>query len=44
MKYIFMDLDGTITDSREGITKCFEYARKAFGIEVEDRTQLVMSL
>lgn len=40
MKYIFMDLDGTITDSREGITRCFEYALNYFGIEVEDRAQL----
>ena len=40
MEYIFMDLDGTITDSREGITKCFEYALNYFGIEVENRADL----
>lgn len=40
MKYIFMDLDGTITNPAEGITKCFEYALNHFGIEVEDRTSL----
>ena len=40
MEYIFMDLDGTITDPREGITRCFEYALNYFGIEVEDRAEL----
>lgn len=40
MKYIFLDLDGTITDSREGITKCFEYALKSLGVSVEDRADL----
>ncbi|MBO5352379.1 MAG: HAD family hydrolase [Lachnospiraceae bacterium] len=40
MEYIFLDLDGTITDSREGITKCFEYALNHFGIEVADRAEL----
>ena len=24
-KYIFFDLDGTLTDSAEGITKCVQY-------------------
>ena len=40
MKYILLDLDGTITNPAEGITKCFEYALNYFGIEVESRTQL----
>lgn len=40
MKYIFLDLDGTITDSREGITNCFEYALNYFGIEVENKADL----
>ena len=35
-----MDLDGTITNPAEGITKCFEYALNYFGIEVEDRADL----
>ena len=35
MKYIFMDLDGTITDSAEGILNCFEYALNHFGIQAE---------
>ena len=40
MKYILMDLDGTITNPAEGITKCFEYALNHFGIEVESRADL----
>ena len=40
MEYIFMDLDGTITNPSEGITRCFEYALSHFGIEVEDRAEL----
>ncbi len=40
MEYIFMDLDGTITNPAEGITRCFEYALNHFGIEVESRAEL----
>lgn len=40
MNYIFLDLDGTITDSREGITNCFEYALNHFGIKVENKAEL----
>ena len=40
MKYIFMDLDGTITDSAEGILNCFEYALNHFGIKAESRADL----
>lgn len=36
MKYILMDLDGTITDPKLGITKSVQYALKSFGIEVTD--------
>ncbi len=32
-KYILFDLDGTLTDSQEGIINCFIYALKACGIE-----------
>ncbi len=39
-KYILFDLDGTLTDSQEGITKAVEYALHAFGIEVKDRSSL----
>lgn len=39
-KYILFDLDGTLTDSQEGITKAVEYALNYFGIEVADRSEL----
>lgn len=39
-KYIFFDLDGTLTDPGEGITKSVEYALNKYGIQVEDRTSL----
>ncbi|MEG1312554.1 MAG: HAD family hydrolase [Romboutsia sp.] len=34
-KYILFDLDGTLTDPKEGITKSFQYALRHFGIEEE---------
>lgn len=37
---ILFDLDGTLTDSGEGITKCAQLALEHFGIHVEDRDQL----
>ena len=37
---ILFDLDGTLTDSGEGITKCAQLALSHFGIPIEDRTQL----
>ena len=40
MASIFFDLDGTLTDSSEGITKCAQLALRHFGIEVADRTTL----
>lgn len=40
IKNVFFDLDGTITDSREGIINGFVYALKYYGIEVEDRKYL----
>lgn len=40
MKYILFDLDGTITDSQEGIKNSVEYALKHFNIEVKDRAEL----
>lgn len=39
-EYILFDLDGTITDSGEGITKSVQYALKFFGIQVEDLNDL----
>ncbi len=36
MKYFLFDLDGTITNSKEGITKSVNYALNSFGIFTED--------
>ncbi len=38
---ILFDLDGTLTDPQEGITKSVQYALRKHGIEVEDRTKLL---
>lgn len=38
--YILFDLDGTLTDSSEGITKSVVYALKHYGIFVEDPKSL----
>lgn len=40
MERIFFDLDGTLTDSGEGITKCAQLALAHFGIHVENRREL----
>lgn len=39
--YVLFDLDGTLTDPKEGITKSVQYALKKFDIHVEDLNQLV---
>ena len=39
-KYLLFDLDGTLTDPKEGITKSVQYALKAFGIEEPDLDKL----
>lgn len=36
MNIVLFDLDGTITNPKEGITKSIQYALKKVGIEVED--------
>ena len=41
-KYILFDLDGTLTDSAEGITKCVQYGLKALGIDEPDLTKLLV--
>ena len=38
--YIFFDLDGTLTDPREGITKSVQYALKHMGILETDLKKL----
>ncbi len=39
-KYIIFDLDGTITDSADGVQRCFNYALSKFGKQVPDHTKL----
>ncbi len=38
--HILFDLDGTLTDPKEGITKCVQYALKSCGVEVLDLDRL----
>ena len=33
IKYILFDLDGTLTNPKEGITKCVQHALRHFNIE-----------
>ena len=40
IRTILFDLDGTLTDSGEGIMNSVEYALNKYGIKVEDREQL----
>ncbi len=42
MKAVLFDLDGTLSNSKEGITKCVQYALQHFGIEEPDRDKLEM--
>lgn len=39
-KTILFDLDGTLTDSKEGITKCVQYALAKYGIDEPDLSKL----
>lgn len=38
--YLFFDLDGTLTDSSQGITNSVAYALEHYGIHVEDKSTL----
>lgn len=38
--YVLFDLDGTVTDPEEGITKSVQYALQHFSIEVQERREL----
>ncbi len=40
-QYILFDLDGTLTDPKEGITKCVQYALAAEGIDEPDLDKLI---
>lgn len=39
--YLLFDLDGTLTDPKEGITKAVQYALKHYGIQVDDLDQFM---
>ncbi|WP_310603598.1 HAD hydrolase-like protein [Anaerosporobacter sp.] len=39
-KYLLFDLDGTLTDPKEGITKSFQYALQHYGIDEQDLDKL----
>ena len=39
-KYVFFDLDGTLVDSAEGITRSVEFALEHFGIRPQSREEL----
>lgn len=43
-QYCLFDLDGTLTDSQEGIIKSVQYALKAFGIYEDDLEKLALFL
>ena len=40
IEYVLFDLDGTLTDPKEGITKSVQYALASFGIEEENLDNL----
>lgn len=42
LEYLLFDLDGTLTDSSEGITKSVQYGLGSIGIEVEDLKDLLV--
>ena len=39
--YLLIDLDGTVTDSRVGVTKSVQYSLTHFGIHVADADELI---
>lgn len=39
--FVLFDLDGTLTDPKEGITNCVKYALESFGITEEDEAVLL---
>ena len=39
-RYLLFDLDGTLTDPKEGITKSVRHALEHFGIHVKELEQL----
>ena len=41
LEYALFDLDGTLTDSMEGITNCARYALEKFGIHPQSQAELL---
>ena len=41
VKYLLFDLDGTLTDPKEGITNSVAYALEKYGITVKDHDELI---
>lgn len=39
--YILFDLDGTLTNPKEGITKSVQFALRRYGIRVDDLDSLI---
>lgn len=39
-RYLLFDLDGTLTDSAPGITRCVQYAMESLGFEEKDLSKL----
>ena len=39
-EYLLFDMDGTLNDSGEGITRCVQYALQSFGIDEPDLSKL----
>ena len=42
--YLLFDLDGTLTNPQEGITKCVQHALHAFNIDEPDLENLIQQL
>ena len=40
-QYFLFDLDGTLTNPKEGITNCIEFALSHFGIKVDNKDELI---
>ena len=40
LESVFLDLDGTLTDPKEGITRCIQYALTGLGVAVPEQDEL----
>lgn len=41
IEYFLFDLDGTLTDPKEGITKCVQYALDFYGVHAQNQDELL---